>query len=75
MAAGDEALPLQGGQDVPQLRAADTQLLGKNALPGETAAVGVLSRLHGLQQILADGPGGIGVIVVGHTRTSQENSS
>ena len=57
VAAGDEALPLQGGQNVPQLGAADAQLHAENALPGQTLLLGVLAGTHGGQKLGADGLG------------------
>ena len=57
VAAGDKALPLQGGQDVPQLGAADAQLHAEHALPGQTLALSVFTGAHGGQQLGADGLG------------------
>ena len=54
VAPGNEALPVQGGQDIPQLRAADAQLFRKNALPWQAVAVGVFSHLHSGQQLGTD---------------------
>ena len=57
VAAGDEPLSLQRGQDVPQLCTADAQLLCQDAFPGQTLAVGVLAAFHVPQQLGADGLG------------------
>ena len=57
VAAGDEALPLQRGQNVPQLRAADSQLLCQDTLPGQALAAGVGTVLHVGKQLRADGLG------------------
>ena len=54
VAAGDEALPLQRGQDIPQLCAADAEPLRQNALPGQALAGGVFAAFHGGQQLGAD---------------------
>ena len=57
VAAGDEALPLQGGQDIPQLGTADPQLFRQNALAGEPFTVGVFTVFHRGQQLGANGFG------------------
>ena len=54
VAAGDEPLPFQGGQDVPQLGAADAQLFRQNALPGQAFAGGVGTVLHVGKELGAD---------------------
>ena len=50
-------LPLQGGQNVPQLRAADAQLLRQNAFPWETLAVRVGAVLHVGEELGTNGFG------------------
>ncbi|MPN25494.1 hypothetical protein SDC9_172905 [bioreactor metagenome] len=57
MAAGDKALPLQRGQDVSQLSAADAEFFRQNALSGQAFAGGKLTVLHGGQQLNPDGFG------------------
>ena len=54
MAAGNKALPLQRGQDIPELGTADAQLDTEQALPGQTLALGVLTGAHRCQQLSAD---------------------
>ena len=67
VAAGNEALPLQGGQDIPQLGAADAQLDTEHALPGQALPVGVFAVAHSRQQLGADGLG-MGDVTVVHSK-------
>ena len=55
MPAGDEALPLQRGENIPQLRPADAQLFRQNTLSGKTLAGGIFAVLHVEKQLRADG--------------------
>ena len=55
VAAGDEALPFQRCQDIPQLGTADPQGFRQDAFPGQALAGGEFAVLHGGQQLGADG--------------------
>ena len=57
MTPGNEALPVQRSQNVPQLCAADAQYFGQHILTGEALAVGIFTVLHGGQQVGPDGFG------------------
>ena len=57
VAAGNKPLPLQGGQDIPQLGAADAKLLRQEALPGQTLTGCVGALLHRGKDLRPDGFG------------------
>ena len=57
VAAGDEALTLQRGEDVTQLCTADAHLLRQDTFPRKTLTGSVFAVLHGGQQLGSNGFG------------------
>ena len=57
MAPGNETLSLQRGENIAQLRAADTQFIRKDILPGQTVATGIFSVFHSRDKVGSNGLG------------------
>ena len=55
VAAGDKALPFQGGQNVPQLGAANAHFLRQDTLPGQALTIGIGAVFHIGKQLGANG--------------------
>ena len=54
MTPGNEALPVQRSQNVPQLCAADAQHFRQYAFPGKPVTMGILPHLHSGEQLRPD---------------------